>query len=66
MLKCVFTSESFVSIIQDPEVADMMGDMVADMVEQVYWVASTQYTCSTRPSSHPPPRTGPHHWPRAS
>ena len=36
MLKCVFTSESFVSIIQDPEVADMMGDMVADMVEPVY------------------------------
>ena len=57
MLKCVFTSESFVSIIQDPEVADM----VADMVEQVYWVPSTQYTCSTKPSSHPPPRTSPHH-----
>ena len=54
------------SIIQDPEVADMMGDMVADMVEQVYWVASTQYTCSTKPSSHLPPRTGPHHWPHAS
>ena len=60
MLKCVFTSESFVSIIQDPEVADMMGDMVADMVadmvEPVYRVLGT-----TKPSSHPPPRTGPHH-----
>jgi len=36
VLKCVFTPESFVSIFQDPEVADMMGDMVADMVEPVY------------------------------
>merc|ERR1719509_467651 len=31
-----------------------------------WWSRCTGYTGSTRPSSHPPPRTGPHHWPHAS
>ena len=42
----------FFVYVQDPDVADMM----ADMVEPVYWVLGT-----TKPSSHPPPRTSPHH-----
>ena len=29
--------------VQDPEVADMMVDMMVDMVEQVYWLPGTQY-----------------------